>query len=413
MTLPRTSVIVVSHGRPDHLALCLTALAQQDHPDFEIVVVADAVGLEAVSRWRWQDRVKTALQEVQNISAARNQGLELAAGDVIAFIDDDAVAEPTWLSALSSVFAGGAVGAAGGYVRGRNGISLQSRGARVDGAGRETALNHQGLKPVLFTSEPGKAIKTEGTNCAFRREQLARLGGFDPAFAYFLDETDVNMRLALEAVTTAIVPLAEVHHAMAPSGRRTAQRMPVSLHQIGASSAIFLRKHAPDADPAIRLAEILAEHRRRLLRHMVRGTCEPRDVTRLLGSLAEGWQAGLAHRIVACTPIADDPPEFRAFRPDPPFTGMTVIAARSWSSRSARRIAGNAVASGQRVSLFLFSPTSLYHRVRFTPNGVWEQTGGLFGRAERTEKLLSLNRFSTRAATECARVATQRGIPPV
>lgn len=410
MSPPRTSVIVVSHGRPDHLMLCLLSLAQQDHPAFEIVVVADATGLEALSRWPWRDQVKTALQEAPNISQARNRGIALAAGDVLAFIDDDAVAEPSWLGALSSVFANPQVAAAGGYVRGPNGISFQSRGAIVEAAGRETPLGHSGTEPALLGSGPGRAIKTEGTNCAFRREILAGIGGFDPAFPYFLDETDVNMRLAERSLTTAIVPLAEVHHAIAPSGRRSAARLPLSLHRIGASSAIFLRKHAARADPAARLAELSAEHRRKLLRHMVRGTCEPRDVGRLLATLAAGWQDGMAHTVVPCTPITGDASPFVPFRPDPPFSGMTVIATRSWNRCRARRQAEQAVASGQRASLFLFSPTVLSHRVRFTPLGVWEQTGGIFGRAGYTRRLIGLRRFSTLVAAECGRVATQRGI---
>ena len=38
---PRTSTVVVSRHRPQHLALCLAALARQTHPDHEIVLVAD------------------------------------------------------------------------------------------------------------------------------------------------------------------------------------------------------------------------------------------------------------------------------------------------------------------------------------------------------------------------------------
>ena len=45
--LARLSVVIVSRHRPRRLEACLTALSRQDHPDFEIVVVADpaSVGL--------------------------------------------------------------------------------------------------------------------------------------------------------------------------------------------------------------------------------------------------------------------------------------------------------------------------------------------------------------------------------
>ena len=45
---PSVSVVIVSHGRPDALALCLTGVGQLDYPNFEIVVVADSTGVAAV-----------------------------------------------------------------------------------------------------------------------------------------------------------------------------------------------------------------------------------------------------------------------------------------------------------------------------------------------------------------------------
>jgi GT2 family glycosyltransferase len=84
----------------------------------------------------------------------------------------------------------------------------------------------QGDGPVRTRAAAGFVVKTEGTNCAFRRDVLAGLGGFDPAFRYFLDETDVNLRLAEAGARTVIVPRALVHHGSAASrsGRLTVPR---------------------------------------------------------------------------------------------------------------------------------------------------------------------------------------------
>ena len=92
------SVVVVSRHRPAALSLCLTALTLQDHPGFEIVLVADpgSVGV------RPDLPIKRVRFDAANISAARNAGVMAAAGEVVAFIDDDAVAEPTWLSRLTA-----------------------------------------------------------------------------------------------------------------------------------------------------------------------------------------------------------------------------------------------------------------------------------------------------------------------
>ncbi|MCB2152739.1 MAG: glycosyltransferase, partial [Rhodobacteraceae bacterium] len=58
---------------------------------------------------------------------ARNLGLAAAAGEIVAFIDDDAVPEPRWLARLTAPFADPGIAAAGGFVVGRNGISFQWR----------------------------------------------------------------------------------------------------------------------------------------------------------------------------------------------------------------------------------------------------------------------------------------------
>ena len=192
----QVSVIVVSRGRPQDLRLCLTSLEQLTHRNFEIVVVADEAGLAVVDDLGWKGRIKTVRVDEANVSVARNAGLVAAAGSVVAFIDDDAVAEPTWLSALTAPFSDRAVSAAAGFVRGRNGISFQWKAKSVDAAGYASDLDVDDGKISVLTPPAGNAIKTVGTNMAFRRDILAAIGGFDPAFRYYLEETDVNFRLA-------------------------------------------------------------------------------------------------------------------------------------------------------------------------------------------------------------------------
>lgn len=99
MNPPRASVIVVSRHRPAALRRCVISLQQQDHPDFEVIIVADPQGIAIVNEMGLT--IKLVGFDEPNISAARNAGLRVATGDVIAFIDDDAVAEPTWLTRSS------------------------------------------------------------------------------------------------------------------------------------------------------------------------------------------------------------------------------------------------------------------------------------------------------------------------
>jgi GT2 family glycosyltransferase len=405
MTNPATvSVIVVSRQRPAELARCMAAIAQLDHTSFEVVVVADPGGIETVSGLP----VKAVAFDQPNISAARNAGIVVASGEIVAFIDDDAVPEPCWLSRLVEPFADPAVSAATGFVRGRNGISYQwrARSANVFGEAEEIAVDPQRVS--LHRGKPGKAIRTEGTNAAFRRSVLAALGGFDPAYRFYLDETDLNMRLAAAGNVTAIVPAAEVHHGFAASAYRRADRVPTDLYQIGASSAVFWRRHAPRQDSHKAEARLVAVQRARLIRHMVSGAIEPRDVARLMQTLAEGLGEGRGRNLRPLPPIADAQQAFRQF-PTAPRPGR-ILSGRIWQARRLRARAAAAVAQGAVVSLFLFSPSARPHRVKFNGDGVWEQGGGLFGPSDRSMKKFQFWTFSSRLRHEIDRISVQRPI---
>lgn len=88
------SVVIVSRDRPAALHRCLLAVSQLCYPSFELVVVADRAGVQTVQRMPQSAQVKLAHCAAANAAQARNQGIALAAGQVVAFLDDDAVPEP-------------------------------------------------------------------------------------------------------------------------------------------------------------------------------------------------------------------------------------------------------------------------------------------------------------------------------
>jgi GT2 family glycosyltransferase len=141
----------------------------------------------------------------------------------------------------------------------------------------------------------GTVLKLHGTNMALRRSVLLELGGFDPAFRYYLDDTDLSLRLADAGHKGGGCP-AQVHHEFAASTRRTTDRVPLSLFDIGASTAVFLRKHAPRGDgrrpapPGRRPARtaVPVRSKRKL---------GARDIETLMRSLRDGIADGRARRI--------------------------------------------------------------------------------------------------------------------
>lgn len=410
MTEPLTvSVVIVSRERPQALRRCLLGLSQQFYPGFEVVVVTDSAGREAVRTLPQAERARVVAFDTPNISAARNLGIAAAAGEIIAFIDDDSVPEPTWLRRLVAVFERPQVIAAGGFVRGRNGISWQSRAAWVDRCGHETPLDLDATETTLLRAKPGRAIKTEGTNMAFRRDWLARHGGFDPRYRFFLDETDLNMHLAAQGAVTAIVPTAEVHHGFAASSRRRLDRVPKNLTEIGASWAVFLGKHCPPATRETAWQRVRDDEWRRLIRHMVAGGLEPRDVRRLWAQLSQGFDQGLARSAQAMPALPKPPEPFEPYLLRPPRQSI-VLSGRPQARRRLHATAVREVAAGRIVTVMRFSLTLLYHRVVFRPEGYWQQTGGVLGRSDRTMPLFTFRTLARRVRDETARISTVRGI---
>lgn len=190
---PLISVIVPTREHPDVLAPCLNALLQQDYPTYEILVVDSGPQTDRTA----QTTVRYAAQaEAQGCSLvyvrvgragsslARNVGLATARGDILAFVDDDAVADRHWLAEIAAGFA--AVPTAGcvtGNVLPRE-LETQAQAwfEEYGGFSKGYAVKvfdtgaHR-PRSILFPFAAGRF--GSGNNMAFRRECLERLGGFD------------------------------------------------------------------------------------------------------------------------------------------------------------------------------------------------------------------------------------------
>ena len=114
------SVVVVTRNRCRQLTRCLDSLTRQErHPD-ELLVVDNGSSDDTagtVGRLRAPFPVRLVPEPVVGVAVARNRGLREARGEVVAFIDDDAVAEPGWLAAMEEAFLGDErIGIVGGSI---------------------------------------------------------------------------------------------------------------------------------------------------------------------------------------------------------------------------------------------------------------------------------------------------------
>ncbi len=401
---PTVSVVVVSHSRPHDLPKTLKALALQRYTNFEIIVVTDqpVADVEPVRNLR-----EVLHLTEPNISRARNLGLAASRGDIVAFCDDDSAPECSWLVNLVTGFEHPRVASAGGFVRGGNGVSFQSRAVLFDrnGNDRTVALPDTSLR--IFAPMAGGTLKTIGTNCAFRRDRLAAIGGFDEAYRYYLDEADVNMRLAKAGWMSAVVPLAEVHHTTAPGLYRNQRRVPKTLYEIGASHAYFLRCHSGLSDITAALQHVSGDHHRRLLKLFMLGLIGKADIEALLLTLEAGFAEGRTRQPEPGKIPAAEPWKAPDEQPPVPMVISATPLNRFRKLRQAARLAGE----GREIT-FLdmdYSPRPL--SVRFHKDGFWHHRLGIWGRDERPGPWRPAG-IRTRIRRELERIRSKRGPLP-
>jgi glycosyltransferase involved in cell wall biosynthesis len=103
---PTVSVVIPAYNTAPFIAETLESVLGQTFTDFEIIVVndgsPDTAALEA-ALVPYGDRIHYIVQDNRGLSAARNAGLAVARGSLVAFIDSDDIWEPEYLAHQSEV----------------------------------------------------------------------------------------------------------------------------------------------------------------------------------------------------------------------------------------------------------------------------------------------------------------------
>lgn len=109
--MPKLSVIICTTCRHDLIKSCLLSIEAQtlSSNEFEIIVVnnapeANSEILSIINKLKNLIPIHYAIEYEEGLSPARNHGITLAKADILVFIDDDALAEPTWLEELLKTY---------------------------------------------------------------------------------------------------------------------------------------------------------------------------------------------------------------------------------------------------------------------------------------------------------------------
>lgn len=228
---PAYDVVIPTTGRPA-LALLLAALADQQGPEPERIVIVDdrgvgadcplAIGAAAVELG---GQIEILAGAARGPAAARNCGWRAATAEWTVFLDDDVIPDPDWSQRLADDLVGLAVDIAAS--QGRIHVPLPSDRPPTD---RERCV--AGLETAVWAT----------ADMAYRRRVLAEVGGFDERFPRaYREDADLGLRV-VEAGYRIVRGRRRVVHPVGPSDAMTSVRLQAG----NADDVLMSALHGPD-----------------------------------------------------------------------------------------------------------------------------------------------------------------------
>ena len=216
----KVSIVINTLNRGFYLKKLLYALQKQTFREFEVVVVngPSTDDTESVLKM-FETAIKVETCPVTNLSVSRNIGIKASAGDIVAFIDDDAIPNNQWLADIVSYYTDISIGGVGGKVFDAEGKNLQFCNGYIDIWGAPVSIipaskNYNDANAPFFNIIPGG-------NCSFKKSVLLEVGGFDEYYEYYHDESDLAVRIIKAGYKILHHPDACIYHASAKSSIRS------------------------------------------------------------------------------------------------------------------------------------------------------------------------------------------------
>jgi hypothetical protein len=186
-------------------------LTNQTLRDVEIIVVDNSTNGETVEFITRQPNVKfkSVTAPLGSQPLLRNEGARMANGTIVAFIDDDGVPEPEWLSQILRCYDDSKVGAVGGrIIQGTIQQNSKHVGRMRLFGGPEGNWDSNGDAPL-------EVDHLQGTNMSFRMEIIRQLGGWDRTYCggyATFEELDMCIRVKQAGYRILFNPKAVVLH---------------------------------------------------------------------------------------------------------------------------------------------------------------------------------------------------------
>ena len=220
--LPTVSIVIATWNGRTLLEPCLASIAGVDYPAdaLDVVVVDNGSKDDTVA---WLAREHPAVRVLQNadnlgFAAASNQGADAAAGDVVAFVNNDVRLDPAWLRPLVEALGDDGVRAVGSRI-------LDWDGRRYDFDGGAMSFDGHGVSPrhghpyAPGAAEcPSPTLFACGAAMAVERTAFLDAGGFDADYFAYFEDVDLGWRLWVQGARVLHVPQSVAFHRHHGSG---------------------------------------------------------------------------------------------------------------------------------------------------------------------------------------------------
>ncbi|TGD86837.1 glycosyltransferase [Mycolicibacterium sp. CH28] len=301
---PSVTVVICTRDRTALLESALASVLSADHPDFSVIIVDNAPRTDATRRYvesLADPRVQLITEPEPGLSRARNAGLLAATTDVVAFVDDDVVVDPAWLSILVRGFDYGRLVAcvsgmvAAGELRTPAQAYFENRVGWSESAEARTFEWSRAPEDVpLFPFE----VRHYGTgaNFAVDRRVALGLGGFDERLGAGTpvsggEDIDMFFRILRAGWQLVHEPAAIAWH----RHRSTPDDLRAQTRGYGLGLGAWLAKVAMDPAMALLAAKTIVQRRSALVRHLRSASRNAHPTTALEPDLpadigAETWR---------------------------------------------------------------------------------------------------------------------------
>lgn len=216
----KVSVIIVNYNGKEYLQRCLLSVLANNFKDYEIIVVDNGSSDGSISlikdklKTKFHDLIVLELKQNFGPAFARNEGVKIAKGEYLAFLDNDTQVKNDWITEAIKIFQRDKKI---GCIQCK--LLLLAEKNKYDYAGEYLnqygflvqRVNYREMDNGQYDQEV-EILAAKSAGMFIRKNVFNKIGGFDKDYFIYMEETDLGWRSWLAGYKTVFCPRSIVYH---------------------------------------------------------------------------------------------------------------------------------------------------------------------------------------------------------